>query len=126
MSGESMAKRAIQKNNGKTKFLYRQNRSLSYHLKRMLCKSLMHSHFDFARCAWYLNLSMSLKNKLQTAQNTCIRFCLRIERRSHIELNHFEEINWLPVKNRVDQCLAVTAYNFKITSLLYICQIDIL
>ena len=37
MSGESMAKRALKKINGKTKFLYRQNRYLSYPLKRMLC-----------------------------------------------------------------------------------------
>ena len=56
---------------------------------------------------------MSLKNKLQTAQNACIRFCLRTERKSHIGLNHFEKINWLPVKNRADQCIVVMAYNFK-------------
>ena len=56
---------------------------------------------------------MSLKNKLQTAQNTCIRFCLRMERRSHIGLNHFGKTNWLAVTNRVDQCIVVTANNFK-------------
>ena len=56
---------------------------------------------------------MSLKNELQTAQNTCIRFCLGMERRSHIGLNHFGKINWLSVKSRVDQYIAVTAYNFK-------------
>ena len=56
---------------------------------------------------------MSLKNKLQTAQSTCIRFCLGMERKGHIGLNHFKKINWLPVKNRVDECIAVTAYNFK-------------
>ena len=27
--------------------------------------------------------------------------------------NEFEKIDWLIVSNRVDQCLAVTAYNFK-------------
>ena len=97
----------------KQNFFYRQNRYLSYHLKRMLCNSLIQPHFDFACCAWYPNLSISLKNKLQTAQNARIRFCLGIERRSQIGLNHFEKINWLPVKNRVDQCIAVTAYNFK-------------
>ena len=56
---------------------------------------------------------MSLKSKLQTAQNASIRFCLGTERRSHIGLNHFEKINWLPVKNRADQCIEVRAYNFK-------------
>ena len=79
----------------------------------MLCNSLIQQHFDFVCCAWYPNLSMSLKNKFQTTQDACIRFCLGMERRGHIGLNHFEKINWLPVKNRVDQCIAVTAYNFK-------------
>ena len=108
-----MAKRALKKINGKTKFLYRENRYLSYLLKRILCNSLIQPHFDFACFAWYPNLTMSLKIKIQTAQNACIRFCLRMERKSHIGLNHFEKINWMPVKNRVDQCIAVTAYNFK-------------
>ena len=106
-------KKSIKKINGKTKSLYRQNRYLSYHLKRMLCNSLIQPHFDFACCAWYPNLSMSLKNKLQTAENACIKFYLRMKRRSHIGLNHFEKITWLAVKNRVNQCIAVTAYNFK-------------
>ena len=108
-----MAKRALKKINGKTKFLYRENRYLSYLLKRILCNPLIQPHFDFACFAWYPNLTMSLKIKIQTAQNACIRFCLRMERKSHIGLNHFEKNNWMPVKNRVDQCIAVTAYNFK-------------
>ena len=64
-------------------------------------------------CAWYSNLPISLKNKLHTAQNTCIRFCLGMKRRNHIGLNHFEKSNWLPAKNRVDQFIVTTAYNSK-------------
>ena len=56
---------------------------------------------------------MSLKTKLQTTQNSCIKYCLGLKDRSHIGKNEFKKINWLPVSNRVDQCLAVTAYNFK-------------
>ena len=56
---------------------------------------------------------MSLKTKLQTTQNSCIRYCLWLKDKSYIGINEFEKINWLPVSNRVDQCLAVTAYNFK-------------
>ena len=55
----------------------------------------------------------SLKTKLQTTQNSYIKYCLGLKDRSHIEKNEFEKINWLPVSNRVDQCLAVTEYNFK-------------
>ena len=36
-----------------------------------------------------------------------------MERRIHLGLNHFEKINWLPVKNRVDQCIVGRVYNFK-------------
>ena len=82
---------------------------LSYPLKPMLYNSLIQPHFDFACYAWYPNLFMSWKNKLQTAQNACIIFCLGIERRGHIGFNRFEKINWLSFKNMVDQCIAVTA-----------------
>ena len=33
--------------------------------------------------------------------------------KSHIRKNEFEKINWPTVSNRVEQCLAMTAYNFK-------------
>ena len=48
MSGESITKMALKTINGKTKFLYRQNRYLSYPLKRMLCNSLIQPNFEFA------------------------------------------------------------------------------
>ena len=56
---------------------------------------------------------MSLKTNLHTTQNSCIRYCLGLKHRSHIRKNKFEKINWLPVSNRLDQCLDITAYNFK-------------
>ena len=83
MSRES--KKQHKKINRKTKFLYRQNRYLSYHLKRMLCNSLIQTHFDFSCCASYPNLSMSLKNKLQTAQNACINFVLEWKKGATLE-----------------------------------------
>ena len=78
----------------------------------MLCNSLIQKQFELACCAWYPNVVTS-KNKLQITQNAFIRICFGIERRSHIGLNTFEKINWLPVKNRVDQCMAVKTYTFK-------------
>ena len=79
----------------------------------MLCNTLIQTHYDFACCSWYTNLSMSLKTKLQTTQNSCIKYCLGLKDRSHIGKNEFKKINWLPVSNRIGQCLAVTAYKFK-------------
>ena len=111
-----MASMVLKKVNREKKFLYRQSRYLSYPLKRMLCNTLTQPHYDFACCSWYPNLSVSLKTKLQTTQNSCnscIRYCLGLKDRSHIRKNEFEKINCLQVSNRVNQCLAVTAYNFK-------------
>ena len=48
MSGEFMTLKAINKINGKLKFLYRKNRFLSPELRRMLCSALIQPHFDYA------------------------------------------------------------------------------
>ena len=56
---------------------------------------------------------MPLKTKLQATQNSFLMYCLVLKDRSLIMKNEFEKIDWLIVSNRVDQCLAVTAYNFK-------------
>ena len=56
---------------------------------------------------------MSLKTKLQTTQNSCNRYCLGPKDMSHVGKNEFEKLNCLPVSNRVDQCLVVTAYKIK-------------
>ena len=63
----------------------------------MLCNSLIQPHFDFGCCACYRNLLMLLKNKWQRIQNACLRFCIGMERRSYMGLNHFEKVNWLAV-----------------------------
>ena len=52
MSGESMALKVINKINGKSKFLYRKNRFLSPHLRRMLCNSFIQPHFNYAYPEW--------------------------------------------------------------------------
>ena len=67
----------------------------------MLCNALIQSNFDYACSAWYPNLSKNLKDKLQIAQNKCIRFCLFLGNR-----------NWLPVADRVKQFIAVSVHKF--------------
>jgi len=49
---------------------------------------------------------------LQIAQNKCIRFCLGLDNRTHIGVNEFKTINWLPVQNRYEQCVSVSAFKF--------------
>ena len=56
LSGEPMAFKALNKINGKLKFLYLENKFLAPTLPRMLCNALIMSHFDYACFAWYPNL----------------------------------------------------------------------
>ena len=110
LSGESMATQALGKINGRLKFLYRNQNYLSYSLRRLLCNALIQPHFDFACLAWYPNLNKKLKGKLQCAQNKCIRFCLSLGNRAHIGVNEFKKINWLPTRERFEQCVCVCIY----------------
>ena len=81
-------------------------------LRRILCNALIQPNFEYACSVWYPNLSKKLKNKLQIAQNKCIRFCLFLGNREGIRFKHFKQINWLPVADRVKQFIAVSAYKF--------------
>ena len=78
----------------------------------MLCNALMQPHFDYACSAWYPNLNRKLTKKIQIAQNKCIRFCLNMGNRTHIGIEEFKKINWLPTRERFEQCVCVGAYKF--------------
>ncbi|MFM1566744.1 MAG: RNA-directed DNA polymerase, partial [SAR86 cluster bacterium] len=112
LSGEAMALQALGKINGRLKFLYRKKGFLTPSLKRLLCNALIQPHFDFACLAWYTNLKKKLKKKVQICQNKCIRFCLDMGNRDHIGVEEFKKINWLPTKERFEQCLLVNIYKF--------------
>ena len=43
-------------------------------------------------------------------QNKCIRFCLKLDKIHHISKEDFKTINWVPVDQRVQQSLYVTAF----------------
>ena len=50
--------------------------------------------------------------KIQISQNKCIRYCLKLDNRTHIGANEFKEINWLPTKERVSQCICLNVFKF--------------
>ena len=49
---------------------------------------------------------------LQTVQNKCIRFCLKLNDRSSIKSEDFEKINWLSIHQRISQCSLCSIYIF--------------
>ena len=112
LSGESMANYVLGKINGKLKFLYRKQEYLNYSLRRLLTNALIQPHFDFACLAWYPNLNCKLKTRIQTIQNKCIRLCLKLGNRTHIGINMFKVINWLPTQKRFEQCLGTSIFKF--------------
>ena len=69
MTCEPMALRVINKINGKLKFLYGKNRYLTKELCRILCNSLIQSHFDYVCPDWYPNLIEKTKKKIKIMQN---------------------------------------------------------
>ena len=106
-----MEKRWLQKSskiNAKLKFLYCQSRYLTPAYRRLLCNALIQPHFDYGCSSWFPLLKKNLKLKLQKTQNRCIRFCLNL----HVDPSHFRKINWLPVGDRVEYCIANTVFKY--------------
>ena len=52
------------------------------------------------------------KNSKFKKLNKSIPFCQNIPPRSHIDPLHFRKINWLPVSDRVDYCIANTIFKY--------------
>ena len=87
--------------------------------------AIIQTHFDYAFSAWYPNLNEKLKNKIQVAQNECIRFCLILDKRRYISRKKFASINWLPVHKRMHQCINVRIFKFvNNSSLHYFNEVD--
>ena len=82
----------------------------------MLCNALIQPHFDYACTAWYANLSKKFSKKQQVVQNKCVRFCLFLGNRIHIGVDEFKNINWLPTRERSEQCICVGANKFSINA----------
>ena len=107
-----MATHVINKVNSRLKLLYRQNNFLDISQRRVLCNAMIQPFFDYACNAWYPNLIKNLKTRLQAAQNKCIRSCLKLGDRKSITVKEFEKVNWLPIHERVNQCILSCVYKF--------------
>ena len=112
MSGEPLAYKTIKKINFRVNYLFRKKYFLTTSVSCLLCNALIQPHFDYACTAWYPNLCKKLKNKIQTTQNKCVRFCLNIDDMTHIPQNEFKKLNWLPVSDRINQCILLTTFKF--------------
>ena len=107
-----MAYKSIKKINSRLNFLFRKMHFLTPGLRRLLSNALIQPHFDYVCTAWYPNLNEKLKNKIQTTQNKCVRFCLNLDKMAHISQNGFEKLNWVPISDRINQCILSITFKF--------------
>ena len=112
MSRKTMALSVINKINNKLKFPYRKNRFLTPTLRRLLCNALIQPHFNYTCSAWYSNLTKKLNNRNQTFQNKCIRFCLQLDKMTHVSYKEIEILNWLPGTERFNQCINSIVFKY--------------
>ena len=110
LTQESMTMQVSANITSNLKFLYRKNRFLSKDLRRFLCNALIPPHLDYKWMAWYPNLNKKYRNKLKVLRNKCIRFCLLLDSREHVGMEHFDKINWLPIDQRFKQCLSTSVF----------------
>ena len=107
-----MALHVLNKINSRLRFLYRQNRFLNKPLRRLLCNAMIQPFFDYACSAWYPSFRKDLQKRLQVSQNSCVRFCLQLDKKTRIGVAEFKEINWLNIHDRFSQCVLSSIYIF--------------
>ena len=84
--------------------------------------TLIQPHFDYECSAWYPNLSKKLKHRIQTIENKCMSSSLWLDELAHISHEEFDKLKWLPVTNRLKQCvnsIAFKYFNKQYTNYLY-------
>ena len=81
------------------------------YLKKLLYNATIQPHFNYACSAWYPNLNKNLKANCKQYR-TNVLGCLQLDSRSHIGIKEFEQINWLPVSGRFNQCICSNAFKF--------------
>ena len=81
-------------------------------LRRLSRNALIQPHFDYVCTAWYPNLNIKLKNKIQTTQNKCVQFSLNLDKMAHISQNEFEKLNWFPISDKINQCVLSATFKF--------------
>ena len=87
-----MALHVLDKINSRLRFLHRQKRLLNKQFWRLLCNVMIQPFFDYACSAWYASLRKDLQKRLQVSQNNCVRFCLRLDKKTQIGVAELKEI----------------------------------
>lgn len=81
------------------KLIYPNRHILDIGVKKMLCDSLVLSHFNHCDVVYDACLDSFDKKRIQKVQNSCMRLIFGIRRRAHIS-HKLKELNWLNMQSR--------------------------
>ena len=63
--------------------------------------SVLEPYLDYCSSSWYSSITVSLRNRLDVVQRKMIRFVHGYDSRHHIDSDHFRDLSWLTMKDRV-------------------------
>lgn len=79
-----------------------------YYVKKVLVETLVFPIFDYA-ISVYCDCNEELTNKLQVAQNACIRYIFNLRLDEHVT-RYYVELCWLKIKERRELSILTTTY----------------
>lgn len=89
----------LQKAYSSLKMIYGIRHFLPFHVKKLLCETLILSLFNYADVLYGPCLAQKYKFKIQKIQNCCLRLIFGIQRRRRIA-HKLKEIGWLNMERR--------------------------
>lgn len=81
------------------KLIYSNRHILGYDLKRLLCETLVLSHYQYCDFIYGPCLYTRDKKRIQKVQNSCCRLIYNLKKYDHIS-HKIKECNWLNMDNR--------------------------
>ena len=111
LSGDEIVNNIIGKSTSRLKLLYRHKDLFNKKTRKLLTKSLILCHYDYAIAAWYMGLTSKNKKRLQVAQNKVARFVLELNNRAHIGQNELDRVGVLRVEDRARQIILHHMYD---------------
>ena len=79
--------------------IYTNRKFINKNTKRLLCDTMVLTHFNYASPLYYPFLSSVLKSKIQKVQNSCLRLMFGLRRRDHVSCK-LAEADWLCMNAR--------------------------
>lgn len=91
--------------------LYGNRQCLDFNLRKLLCESLVLSHFNFCVNVYYPCLDSYDRLRIQRVQNSCLRFIYGLRRYDHVS-HALGFAKWLNMSRRAE--LLATIFYYKI------------